>query len=68
MVNGDRYGDRGSTGLGCRKEIIPTDCAGFVFVYKAHPPVHIRICVDGCNAVDGRKNKQGGGIISFLHP
>jgi hypothetical protein len=34
------------------------DCAGFGFVYKAHPPVHIKIC-----AVDGRKDKQGGVII-----
>jgi hypothetical protein len=29
------------------------DCAGFGFVYKA---------------VDGRKDKQGGDIISCLHP
>ena len=34
------------------------DCAGFWFVYKAHPPVHIRICTRGCNAVDGPKDKQ----------
>jgi hypothetical protein len=39
-----------------------------VFVYKAHPPVHIRICAGGCNTVDGRKDKQGGGFISFLRP
>jgi hypothetical protein len=54
--------------LGGRKKIIPPDCAGFGFVYKAHSPVHIRICAGGCNAVDDRKDKQGGGIISFLHP
>jgi hypothetical protein len=35
----------------------------FGFVYKAHPPVHIRICAGGCNAIDGRKDKQGGGIF-----
>ena len=34
------------------------DCAGFWFVCKAHPPAHIGICVGGCNAVDGPKNKQ----------
>jgi hypothetical protein len=34
------------------------DCAEFRFVYKAHPPAHIGICVGGCNAVDGQKNKQ----------
>ena len=28
--------------LGPRQEIIAQDCAGFWFVYKAHPPVHIR--------------------------
>ena len=25
---------------------------------KAHPPAHIEICVGGCNAVDGHKDKQ----------
>jgi len=44
--------------LGSRQEIIPQDCAGFWFVYKAHPPVHIRICAGGCNTVDGLKDKQ----------
>jgi hypothetical protein len=44
--------------LGSRQEIIPQDCAGFWFVYKAHPLVHIRICAGGCNAVDGPKDKQ----------
>ncbi|MGB5618781.1 MAG: hypothetical protein WBM78_18195, partial [Desulfobacterales bacterium] len=44
--------------LGSRQEIITQDCAGFWFVYKAHPPAHIGICVGGCNAVDGPKNKQ----------
>jgi hypothetical protein len=34
------------------------DCAGFWFVCKAHPPVHIRICVAGCNAADRPKDKQ----------
>jgi hypothetical protein len=28
------------------------ECARFEFVYKAHPPVHIKICSGGCNAVD----------------
>jgi hypothetical protein len=28
-------------GLGRRQEIIPPDCAGFGFVCKAQPPVHI---------------------------
>jgi hypothetical protein len=42
--------------------------AGFGFVYKAHPPVHIMICAGGCNAVDGRKDKQSGVIIACLHP
>jgi hypothetical protein len=54
--------------LGRRQEIIPPDCAGFGLVYKAHPPVHIRICAGGCNTVDGRKDKQDGGIISCLRP
>jgi hypothetical protein len=30
--------------------------------------VHIRICAGGCNTVDGRKDKQDGGFISFLRP
>ncbi|MEN8690650.1 MAG: hypothetical protein AB1Z20_11140, partial [Desulfobacterales bacterium] len=38
---------------------IPQDCAGFGFVYKAHPAAHIEIRVGGCNAVDGPKDKQG---------
>ncbi|MGD9006492.1 MAG: hypothetical protein PVG41_01160, partial [Desulfobacteraceae bacterium] len=37
-------------------------------VFKAHPPVHIRICAGGCNAVYGRKDKQDGVLISFLRP
>ena len=41
---------------------IPQDCAGFGFVYKAHPAAHIEICVVGCNApyrqTDGPKDKQ----------
>jgi hypothetical protein len=36
-----------------------------VFVCKAYPPVHIRICAGGCNAVDGRKDKQDGVFISL---
>jgi hypothetical protein len=32
-----------------------------VFVYKAHPPVHIR-------ALDGRKDKKGGAFIFFRDP
>jgi hypothetical protein len=31
-----------------------------------HPPVHIRICTGGCNAVDGSKDKQEGRFI-FSH-
>jgi hypothetical protein len=54
--------------LGHWKKIISPDYAGFVSVYKAHPPVHIRICAGGCNAVDGPKDKQGGGIIFFQRP
>ena len=50
--------------LGSRQEIIPQDCAGFWFVYKAHPLVHIRICAGGCNAVDGPKDKQD---VSLFH-
>ena len=46
------------TSLGSRQEIITQDCAEFWFVYKAHPPAHIGICVGGCNAVDAPKNKQ----------
>ena len=41
-----------------RREIITHDCAEFWFVYKAHPPAHIGICVGGCNAVDRPKNNQ----------
>jgi hypothetical protein len=44
--------------LGSRQEIIPQDCAGFGFVYKARPAAHIEIHVGGCNAVDGSKDKQ----------
>jgi hypothetical protein len=44
--------------LGPRQEIIPQDCAGFGFAYKAHPAAHIEIRVGGCNAVDGPKDKQ----------
>ena len=47
-----------SFSLGSRREIITQDFAGFWFVYKAHPPAHIGICVGGCNAVDAPKNKQ----------
>jgi hypothetical protein len=32
----------------------------FGFIYKADPPVHIRICVGECKAIGGRKGKQGG--------
>jgi len=44
--------------LGSRQELFPQDCAGFGFVYRAHPAVHIEIRVGGCNAVDGPKDKQ----------
>jgi hypothetical protein len=44
--------------LGSRPEIITKDCAGFWFFYKAHPPMHIGICVGGCNAVDEPKDKH----------
>ncbi|BBO84912.1 hypothetical protein DSCO28_54780 [Desulfosarcina ovata subsp. sediminis] len=55
--------------LGWRKEIIPPDRAGFGVVYKAPPPVHIGgIRTYGGNAVDGHKDKQDGGIISFRQP
>jgi hypothetical protein len=47
-----------------RKEINAPDCPGFAFVYKAHPPVRIRICAGGCNAVDGRQDKQDGVCIT----
>jgi hypothetical protein len=40
--------------------MIPENCAEIRFFYKAHPPVHIKICADGCTAIDGRKDKQGG--------
>ena len=50
------YWDRAALGLG--KEITPLDCAGFWFVYKAHPPAHIEICAVRWNAVDGPKDKQ----------
>ena len=57
-----RYGklssSQASRKLGPRREIITQDCAEFWFVYKAHPPAHIGICVGGCNAVDGPKNNQ----------
>ncbi|MCK4837788.1 MAG: hypothetical protein KAS94_03240 [Desulfobulbaceae bacterium] len=43
---------------GSRQEIIAQGCAGFWFVYNAHPPVHILICAGGCNAVDELKDKQ----------
>ena len=43
--------------------IFAQDCAGFGFVYKAHPLVHIRICAGGCNAVNGRKDKQDMGFL-----
>ena len=39
--------------LGSRQKMIPQDCAGFGFVYKAPPLVHIRISADGGNEVDG---------------
>ena len=38
---------------------MPQDCAGFGFVFKAHPAAHIEIPVGGCNTVDGPKDKQG---------
>ena len=34
----------------------------------AHPPVHIKICAGGCNAVDGPKDKKDGLIISCRDP
>ena len=37
---------------------MPQDGAGFWFVTKAHPSVHIEICVGGCNAGDGPKDNQ----------
>ena len=53
---------------------IPQDCAGFGFVYKAHPAEHIEIRFGGCNAVDGPKDKQdvnlffepGHGVIVYI--
>ena len=44
--------------LGSRQEITPQDCAGFGFVYKAHPAAHIEIRAGGCNTVEGPKGKQ----------
>jgi hypothetical protein len=29
-----------------------------MFVNKAHPAAHIEICVGGCNALEGPKDKQ----------
>ena len=52
--------------LGLRKGIIEQDCAGFWFVYKAHPPVHIRICAGGCNAVGGTEDQSRLGGIYFF--
>ena len=49
--------------LGSRKEIDPQECAGFLFVYKAHVLVHIEICACTCNAVDGQKDQQDGDIL-----
>jgi hypothetical protein len=37
---------------------IPRDCAGFGFVYEAHPAVHIEMRVGGCQAADDPKDKQ----------
>jgi hypothetical protein len=41
-----------SGGLGIAERNNSQDCAGFWFVYKAHPPVHIGICAGGCKAPD----------------
>jgi hypothetical protein len=38
--------------------MIPKDCAGFGFVCKAHPAVHILIRAGGCKIVDGPEDKQ----------
>ena len=43
---------------GSWKEIIPQDCAGFGFEYKAHPAAHIEIRFGGCNTVDDPKDQQ----------
>jgi hypothetical protein len=49
--------------------IIPPDCAGIVFVFKAYPPIHIKkICAGACNAVGGRIDKQDGGNIFCPRP
>jgi len=45
---------------GSRPKIIGPDWAGFWFIFKAYPPVHIGICVGGCNAEDESKEKQDG--------
>jgi len=60
--------------LGSSKKINPQNCAGCWFVYKAYPPVHIKICAGGCNAVDEPADKQGvdlfisGALILLLVP
>ena len=54
--------------LGPRREIITQDGAEFWFVYKAHPPANIGICVGGCNAVDGPKKQARCVIISRRGP
>ena len=47
---------------------MPQDCAGFGFVYKAHPAAHIEIRVCGCNAADGPKDKQDVELFFFWDP
>ena len=44
--------------LGSWQEIIPQDCAGSGFVYKAHPAAQVKIHVGGCNAVVDPKDRQ----------
>ncbi len=54
--------------LGCRSEINPPDCAGFLFVCAAQSAMHIEICVADCNKAEGLKDNQGGRFISDRHP
>jgi hypothetical protein len=54
-------------GSGLRKKIIPRDCAGFGFVYKAHPAAPIEIRVGGCNTADETKDRQDVELF-FLEP
>jgi hypothetical protein len=39
------------------------DCAGSQSICKAHPPMHIGICVGGCNAADEPKDNQNVSLI-----